>query len=80
MDQLFLVKFLIPLFWAIGFMFTPERNEKSIKLYALIGSLVTLAYSIKMFMDLPDTSVLRHCLNLICHFSLTSRTRLRWMD
>ena len=58
MDQLFLVKFLIPLFWAIGFMFTPERNEKSIKLYALIGSLVTLAYSIKMFMDLPDTSVL----------------------
>ncbi len=58
MDQLFLVKFLIPLFWAIGFMFTPERNEKSIKLYALIGSIVTLAYSIKMFIDLPDTSVL----------------------
>lgn len=58
MDQLFLVKFLIPLLWAIGFIFAPKNNEKSIKLYALIGSLVTLAYSIKMFVDLPDTSVL----------------------
>ena len=58
MDQLFLVKFLIPLLWAIGFIFAPKSNEKAIKLYALIGSLVTLAYSINMFMDLPDTSVL----------------------
>lgn len=58
MDQLFLVKFLIPLLWAIGFIFAPKNNEKAIKLYALIGSLVTLAYSIKMFADLPDTSVL----------------------
>lgn len=58
MDQLFLVKFLIPLLWAIGFMFAPKNNEKSVKLYALIGSLVTLAYSIKMFMDLPDAGVL----------------------
>lgn len=58
MDQLFLVKFLIPLLWAIGFMFAPKNNEKSVKLYALIGSLVTLAYSIKMFMDLPDPGVL----------------------
>jgi NADH-quinone oxidoreductase subunit M len=58
MDQLFLVKFLIPLLWAIGFIFAPKNNEKAIKLYALIGSLVTLAYSIKMFVDLPDTSVL----------------------
>lgn len=58
MDQLFLVKFLIPLLWAIGFMFAPKHNERAIKLYALIGSVVTLAYSIKMFIDLPDTSVL----------------------
>lgn len=58
MDQLFLVKFLIPLLWAIGFMFAPKNNEKSVKLYALIGSLVTLAYSIKMFMELPDAGVL----------------------
>jgi NADH-quinone oxidoreductase subunit M len=58
MDQLFLVKFLIPLLWAIGFMFAPKNNEKSVKLYALIGSFVTLAYSIKMFMDLPDAGVL----------------------
>ena len=58
MDQLFLVKFLIPLLWAIGFIFAPKNNEKAIKLYALIGSLVTLAYSIQMFMDLPNTAVL----------------------
>ena len=58
MDQLFLVKFLIPLLWAIGFIFAPKNNEKSVKLYALIGALVTLAYSIKMFVDLPDTAVL----------------------
>ena len=58
MDQLFLVKFLIPLLWAIGFIFAPKNNEKSIKLYALIGAFVTLAYSIKMFVDLPDTAVL----------------------
>ncbi|MBC7428427.1 MAG: NADH-quinone oxidoreductase subunit M [Bacteriovorax sp.] len=58
MDQLFLVKFLIPLLWAIGFMFAPKNNEKSIRLYALIGAFVTLAYSIKMYMDLPDPGVL----------------------
>ena len=58
MDQLFLVKFLIPLLWAIGFIFAPKNNERSIKLYALIGAFVTLAYSIKMFMDLPDPAVL----------------------
>lgn len=58
MDQLFLVKFLIPLLWAIGFMFAPKQNERAIKLYALIGSLVVLAYSIKMFIDLPDPGVL----------------------
>ncbi len=58
MDQLFLIKFLIPLFWAISFMFAPKNNERTIKLLALIGSLVTLSYSVKMFMDLPDPSVL----------------------
>lgn len=58
MDQLFLVKFLIPLLWAIGFMFAPKNNEKSVKLYALIGSLVTLAYAVKMFIELPDAGVL----------------------
>lgn len=58
MDQLFIIKFLIPLLWAIGFMFAPKNNEKSIKLYALIGSLVTLAYSVKMFTEMPDAGVL----------------------
>jgi NADH-quinone oxidoreductase subunit M len=58
MDQLFIIKFLIPLLWAIGFVFAPKNNEKSIKLYALIGSLVTLAYSVKMFTDMPDAAVL----------------------
>lgn len=58
MDQLFLVKFLIPLFWAIGFVFAPKNNEKSIKLLALIGAFVTLAYSVIMFNEMPDTSVL----------------------
>jgi NADH-quinone oxidoreductase subunit M len=58
MDQLFIIKFLIPLLWAIGFVFAPKNNEKSIKLYALIGSLVTLAYSVKMFTDMPDAGVL----------------------
>ncbi len=58
MDQLFLVKFLIPLLWAIGFMFAPKNNERSIKLYALIGSFVTLSYAVKMFLELPDAGVL----------------------
>jgi formate hydrogenlyase subunit 3/multisubunit Na+/H+ antiporter MnhD subunit len=54
MDQLFIIKFLIPLFWAIGFMMAPKHNERAVKLYALIGSFVVLAYSIKMFIDLPN--------------------------
>ena len=58
MDQLFIIKFLIPLLWAIGFMFAPKQNERAIKLYALIGSLVVLAYSVKMYFDLPNPSVL----------------------
>jgi NADH-quinone oxidoreductase subunit M len=58
MDQLFLIKFLIPLLWAIGFVFAPKQNEKAIKLYALIGSLVVLAYSVKMYVDLPNPGVL----------------------
>lgn len=58
MDQLFIIKFLIPLLWAIGFMFAPKHNERTIKLYALIGSIVTLAYSIRMFFELPDPGVL----------------------
>lgn len=58
MDQLFLVKFLIPIAWAIGFMFAPKQNERAIKLYALIGSLVIFAHSLKMYLDLSDTSTL----------------------
>lgn len=58
MDQLFLIKFLIPLFWAISFMFAPKNNERMIKVLALIGAVVTFAYSIKMFTDLPDPGVL----------------------
>lgn len=58
MDQLFLVKFLIPLLWAIGFMFAPKNNDRSVKLYALIGSIVTLSYAVKMFFEMPDAGVL----------------------
>lgn len=58
MDQLFLIKFLIPLIWAIGFAFSPKHNEKSIKIFALVGSLVTFAYSIQMYLGLADTAVL----------------------
>jgi len=58
MDQLFIIKFLIPLLWAIGFLFAPKQNERATKLYALIGSLVVFAYSIKMFSDLPNPGVL----------------------
>ena len=58
MDQLFLVKFLIPLLWAIGFMFASNRNEKSVKLYALIGSLATLWYAGVLFTEMPDTGSL----------------------
>ena len=58
MDQLFLIKFLIPMFWAVGFILAPKQNEKAVKLYALIGSLVILAYSLKMYLDLPDPGVL----------------------
>ena len=58
MDQLFIIKFLIPLLWAIGFIFAPKNNERAVKLYALIGSLVVFAYSIKMYVDLPDPAVL----------------------
>lgn len=58
MDNLFLVKFLIPLFWAISFGFAPKNNEKAIKLFALIGSLVTFYYSVVLYMDLANPSVL----------------------
>lgn len=62
MDQMFIIKFLIPIFWAIGFIFAPKQNERAIKLYALIGSLVVLAYSVKMFFDLPNPGVLTELL------------------
>jgi len=58
MDQYFLVKFLIPLLWAIGFIFAPKNNERAIKLYALIGSLVTLYYSSMFYFDLSNPGTL----------------------
>lgn len=58
MDQFFLVKFLIPLFWAIGFVFAPKNNEKAIKLWALIGSLVTLYYTSMFYFELSNPGVL----------------------
>lgn len=58
MDQLFLVQFLIPLLWAIGFVFAPSNNKKTVKLYALIGSIVTLFYTAKLYASLPNPEVL----------------------
>lgn len=58
MDQLFIIKFLIPLLWAIGFLFAPKNNQRAIKIYALIGSIVIFAYSIKMFVDMPDIGIM----------------------
>ncbi len=58
MDQLFLVQFLLPLILAIGFVFAPENNKKIVKLYALIGSLVTFAYTVRLYMSLSNTEVL----------------------
>ncbi len=58
MDYLFLIKFLIPLLWALGFALTPKNNEKAIKTFALVGAIVVLGYSIKMFIDLPNPGVL----------------------
>jgi NADH-quinone oxidoreductase subunit M len=58
MDQLFLVKFLMPLLFAFGFVFAPKQNEKAIKLLALIGSIVLLVYSARMYFELPDPGVL----------------------
>jgi NADH-quinone oxidoreductase subunit M len=58
MDQLFIVKFLMPLLWAVGFIFAPKNNPRAIKIYALIGSLVIFAYSVMMFMDMPNISVM----------------------
>lgn len=58
MDQLFIVKFLIPLFWALSFVFAPKNKTESIKILALIGSLVTLFYAVTMYIDLKDPSVL----------------------
>ncbi len=58
MDQLFIIKFLIPLLWAVGFIFAPKNNQRAIKIYALLGSLVIFAYSIKLFIDMPDSTVM----------------------
>ena len=58
MDQLFLIKFLIPLLWAISFMFAPKENEKVIKIFALIGSFCILWIAGQMFTELPDAGVL----------------------
>lgn len=58
MDQYFLVKFLLPLVWAFGFIFAPKNNERGIKLYALVGAFVTFAYSVRMYMDLTNPGAL----------------------
>ena len=58
MNHLFLIKFLLPLFWAVGFLFAPKDNQRAVKIYALLGSVVVFAYSIIMFVELPDVSVM----------------------
>lgn len=58
MDQLFLIKFLLPLLWAIGFVFAPKHNERAIKLLALLGAFATLGYAGKMFYELSDPGTL----------------------
>jgi NADH-quinone oxidoreductase subunit M len=59
MDNLFLLKFLLPLFWAISFIFAPKNNDRALKLLALIGSLVGLYYSIEMYVALENPGVLK---------------------
>jgi NADH:ubiquinone oxidoreductase subunit 4 (subunit M) len=54
MDQMFLVKFLVPLIWAISFIFAPKNNEKIVKILALIGSFVCLYYATTFYTNLPD--------------------------
>jgi len=63
MNDLFLVKFLLPLIWAVGFAFAPKNNQKAIKLFALIGSLVVLAYNTLLYFELKDPTQLNTILN-----------------
>lgn len=58
MDQQFIIKFLIPLLWAFSFVFAPKNKTTAIKLLALIGSLLTFAYSIMFYTDLVNPGVL----------------------
>lgn len=58
MNQFFLVNFLIPLLWAIGFIFAPKENERAIKIYALVGALSTLWIAGSLYANLPDPGVL----------------------
>jgi NADH-quinone oxidoreductase subunit M len=73
MDQYFLIKFLVPLYWAISFVFAPKNNEKAIKLLALIGSIVTLYFSFAMYFDLTNPGVLTEVykLNFSQFFGIT---------
>lgn len=53
----FWIQFFLPLFWAIGFFLSPLDSKKT-KIYSLIGSIVFLAYSIKIIYSLPSLDVL----------------------
>ncbi len=56
MDHLFILKFFLPLLWAISFAFAPSKNQKAIKSFALIGGLVGLFYSVQFHFDLTSAT------------------------
>lgn len=64
MDNIFLIKFLVPLLWAISFVFAPKNNERAVKILALIGSFVALFYSVEFYMGLKDPGVLTELFKL----------------
>ncbi len=63
MNDLFIIKFLIPLIWAIGFALAPKNNQRAIKIFALVGSLVVLAYNTLLYLELKDPSQLNTILS-----------------
>lgn len=73
MDQYFLLKFLVPLYFAISFVFAPKNNSNAIKMLALVGSLVTLYTTSTFYFDLanPGTLTEVYKLSLTQFFGIT---------